>query len=510
MDRGCVLKAEIAKKNLHTKKSVSTNNDTLSQHSNVSNTSAFTLVNGQAGDMSYGNQQSHHQSGYPSASPSSTTISFGRPKASTNGIITPMEDRFPISSSSSSGSVNKDYFFTSESYDYYSTPPAEKETDTSSRQQSTSPLSDSSLNEDSVSNELGDSLDLLEYRPPVNISGSRPSLLESPGYEPSSYLEQDAKAINILKPVATTSSNSKSFAPLRSSFPNSSNDRGFSSALFCSDSVLPISGRLPPSLTINTNVPSSSSTMLNSAPVRISNGPSDSVLMPSPQPTFPMSAYPFPSSFQDIHPDFKGHQNQQQVFPNQNQNQQQHHHLQVNHLHVQQHQNQQHNNNVHMNHHSNSSSNAFLLPSPSNSLPPPFGPGFRSLADQNPPCNTLYVGNLPPSTSETELRDLFSRAPGYKRLCFRPRPNGPIVFVEFEDISYAQHALMELHGTLLSNSLKGGIRLSFSKNPLGVRLTNNNNNGSNNGNGNGSNGNGNSSGLTSQSGYFAENRMVFV
>ncbi|KAL9579691.1 MAG: hypothetical protein Q9212_004956 [Teloschistes hypoglaucus] len=95
---------------------------------------------------------------------------------------------------------------------------------------------------------------------------------------------------------------------------------------------------------------------------------------------------------------------------------------------------------------------------------PPVNP-----ADQNPPCNTLYVGNLPPDTSEDELKAMFSKQRGYKRLCFRTKQNGPMCFVEFEDISFATKALNELYGHLLHNSLKGGIRLSFSKNPLGVR-----------------------------------------
>ncbi len=42
-------------------------------------------------------------------------------------------------------------------------------------------------------------------------------------------------------------------------------------------------------------------------------------------------------------------------------------------------------------------------------------------------------------------------------------------FVEFEDVSFATKALNELYGVQLHNSVKGGIRLSFSKNPLGVR-----------------------------------------
>ena len=95
---------------------------------------------------------------------------------------------------------------------------------------------------------------------------------------------------------------------------------------------------------------------------------------------------------------------------------------------------------------------------------PPVNP-----ADQNPPCNTLYVGNLPMDTSEDELKSMFSKQRGYKRLCFRTKQNGPMCFVEFEDISFATKALNELYGAQLHNSVKGGIRLSFSKNPLGVR-----------------------------------------
>ncbi len=95
---------------------------------------------------------------------------------------------------------------------------------------------------------------------------------------------------------------------------------------------------------------------------------------------------------------------------------------------------------------------------------PPVNP-----ADQNPPCNTLYVGNLPIDTSEDELKAMFSKQRGYKRLCFRTKQNGPMCFVEFEDVSFATKALNELYGYPLHNSVKGGIRLSFSKNPLGVR-----------------------------------------
>lgn len=123
-------------------------------------------------------------------------------------------------------------------------------------------------------------------------------------------------------------------------------------------------------------------------------------------------------------------------------------------------------------------------------IPPPANP-----ADQNPPCNTLYVGNLPPDATEQELRQLFSMQNGFRRLSFKNKNvttnsghshHGPMCFVEFDDVSFATRALVELYGSQLPRSNisnKGGIRLSFSKNPLGVRGSyNKRNNNSNNNN----------------------------
>ena len=88
---------------------------------------------------------------------------------------------------------------------------------------------------------------------------------------------------------------------------------------------------------------------------------------------------------------------------------------------------------------------------------------------ENAPCNTLYVGNLPGNACEEELRLIFSKCIGYKRLSFKNKLNGPMCFVEFEDIHCATVAMNELYGVMLSNSCKNGIRLSYSKNPLGVK-----------------------------------------
>ncbi|KAI5119598.1 hypothetical protein M0805_005768 [Coniferiporia weirii] len=125
------------------------------------------------------------------------------------------------------------------------------------------------------------------------------------------------------------------------------------------------------------------------------------------------------------------------------------------------------------------------LPSPNSGASS--GTGSRTNAsDQNPPINTLYVGNLPtspipgnqPNFLEESLRSLFARCAGYRKLCFRQKSNGPMCFVEFEDVSYATKALNELYGHNLNGLVKGGIRLSYSKNPLGVRTPTNVANGS--------------------------------
>ncbi|KAJ1862630.1 hypothetical protein LPJ73_000708 [Coemansia sp. RSA 2703] len=94
--------------------------------------------------------------------------------------------------------------------------------------------------------------------------------------------------------------------------------------------------------------------------------------------------------------------------------------------------------------------------------------------DQNPPCNTLYVGNLPVGAKEDELRQIFQNALGFRRMSYKAKPNsGPMCFVEFESIDFATLAMGDLDGRMLSNSVGGGIRLSYSKNPLGVRSQNN-------------------------------------
>ncbi|KAM0756548.1 hypothetical protein T439DRAFT_282694 [Meredithblackwellia eburnea MCA 4105] len=71
--------------------------------------------------------------------------------------------------------------------------------------------------------------------------------------------------------------------------------------------------------------------------------------------------------------------------------------------------------------------------------------------------------SLPLQQTPGGLRNAFSRCPGFRRLCFRSKSNGPIVFVEFDDVMYATQALQDMYGHTLGGLIKGGIRLSYSK-----------------------------------------------
>ncbi|KAG4425046.1 hypothetical protein IFR04_001816 [Cadophora malorum] len=85
------------------------------------------------------------------------------------------------------------------------------------------------------------------------------------------------------------------------------------------------------------------------------------------------------------------------------------------------------------------------------------------------PCDTLSVGNLPLDVLEEELKELFSEQRGYRRMLFRTKASGPMCYVQFDDTFCAMKALFLLQGKPLRNSVNGGMRLGFSRYPLGVR-----------------------------------------
>lgn len=55
----------------------------------------------------------------------------------------------------------------------------------------------------------------------------------------------------------------------------------------------------------------------------------------------------------------------------------------------------------------------------------------------NPPCNTLFIGNLSESTNEDELRGLFVGQPGFRQLKLVRGARSVTCFVEFSDVASA-------------------------------------------------------------------------
>mmetsp|Transcript_46001 Transcript_46001/g.75033 ORF Transcript_46001/g.75033 Transcript_46001/m.75033 type:complete len:233 (+) Transcript_46001:159-857(+) len=84
------------------------------------------------------------------------------------------------------------------------------------------------------------------------------------------------------------------------------------------------------------------------------------------------------------------------------------------------------------------------------------------------PCNTLFVANLGPKTSEEELQDLFTRCYGFRRLRVNLKSATPVCFVEFQDIACASQAMNLLQGFQLASCDRGGMKIEYAKNPMGV------------------------------------------
>ncbi|KAI8464985.1 MAG: hypothetical protein J3K34DRAFT_388206 [Monoraphidium minutum] len=97
--------------------------------------------------------------------------------------------------------------------------------------------------------------------------------------------------------------------------------------------------------------------------------------------------------------------------------------------------------------------------------------GFSPVTNlrDNPPCNTLFIGNLGDNISDTELRALMSSQPGYRQMKLFKGPRSTTAFVEFSDVTSAMMVHQTLQGAVLHSSDRGGVRIQYSKNPFGRR-----------------------------------------
>ncbi|XP_050228270.1 uncharacterized protein LOC126677614 [Mercurialis annua] len=102
------------------------------------------------------------------------------------------------------------------------------------------------------------------------------------------------------------------------------------------------------------------------------------------------------------------------------------------------------------------------MPAPSSYVP------VQNTKD-NPPCNTLFIGNLGENINEDELRGLFSVQPGFKQMKVLRQERHTVCFIEFEDMNSATNVHRSLQGAVIPSSGSIGMRIQYSKNPFGKR-----------------------------------------
>eukprot|EP00798_Chlamydomonas_sp_ICE-L_P018561 gene18561-25070_t len=115
--------------------------------------------------------------------------------------------------------------------------------------------------------------------------------------------------------------------------------------------------------------------------------------------------------------------------------------------------------------------NSTIMSGPPASIAPVAPQGFATVSNlgDNPPCSTLFVGNLGDTVNETELMGLFGTQGGFKQMKVVRGSRSTTAFIEFLDTGSATAVHQSLQGAILSSSERGGIRIQYSKNPFGKK-----------------------------------------
>ncbi|CAL9221719.1 unnamed protein product [Arabidopsis halleri] len=79
----------------------------------------------------------------------------------------------------------------------------------------------------------------------------------------------------------------------------------------------------------------------------------------------------------------------------------------------------------------------------------------------NPPCNTLFIGNLGENINEEELRSLLSAQPGFKQMKILRQERHTVCFIEFEDVNSATNVHHNLQGAVIPSSGSIGMRIQY-------------------------------------------------
>ncbi|KAM7483968.1 hypothetical protein LguiB_008551 [Lonicera macranthoides] len=94
------------------------------------------------------------------------------------------------------------------------------------------------------------------------------------------------------------------------------------------------------------------------------------------------------------------------------------------------------------------------LPAPSSYVP------VQNTKD-NPPCNTLFIGNLGENINEEELRGIFILQPGFKQMKILRQERHTVCFIEFEDVNSATNVHRSLQGAVIPSSSSIGMRIQY-------------------------------------------------
>eukprot|EP00879_Flechtneria_rotunda_P018865 GHRR01019802.1.p1 GENE.GHRR01019802.1~~GHRR01019802.1.p1 ORF type:complete len:238 (+),score=72.86 GHRR01019802.1:377-1090(+) len=87
----------------------------------------------------------------------------------------------------------------------------------------------------------------------------------------------------------------------------------------------------------------------------------------------------------------------------------------------------------------------------------------------NPPCNTLFIGNLSDTVDDSEVQALFATQPGFLQFKVLRGTRNISCFVEFDTVENAMQCHTTQQGAVLRSSDRGPIRIQFSKNPFGKK-----------------------------------------
>ncbi|KAK9066109.1 hypothetical protein SSX86_015511 [Deinandra increscens subsp. villosa] len=84
-------------------------------------------------------------------------------------------------------------------------------------------------------------------------------------------------------------------------------------------------------------------------------------------------------------------------------------------------------------------------------------------------CSTLFIANLGPNCTESELKPVLSRYPGFNTLKVRNRGGMPVAFADYEEVEQATEVMNALQGSTLPSSDRGGMHIEYARSKMRKR-----------------------------------------